>query len=222
MVHVTLHVQHRYAAGCCYFADVLVAEVPITLANGNPIVVSAEDFADLFGCVAVGNLRRLTVNKLRMAAKLGHTRFKAGARPRTAEEKQHRQDFVAQQGVWFPDGAPTLQIPGEVEHGVEFVHRPFLFRDHVTTTQVGLHDDFLFSTSEYCSQWLQTILPVSIRDALVQIRAEIRAVYLTGCRRRRPGGVLSRVSWPVPDQSHTTGNRREALFLCGQFRHDSE
>ena len=64
MVDVTLHIEHRHAAGGGYFADVFIAHLPVAVADGDAVVVAAQNFADFFGGVAVGNLRGAAFDEL--------------------------------------------------------------------------------------------------------------------------------------------------------------
>jgi hypothetical protein len=63
VINVALHIQHWDAA---IFGDIVEVDVsfqPIAMANGNSVEVSAENLANLFGCVAVGDLGGLGVNE---------------------------------------------------------------------------------------------------------------------------------------------------------------
>ena len=56
VVEVALHVEHRDAARLGHLPDVRVADAPVDVADGDPVVVATEDLADLLGRVAVRDL----------------------------------------------------------------------------------------------------------------------------------------------------------------------
>src|SRR5690606_3517695 len=68
MVHITLHVEDRHTAGLGHFVDVAVAHAPVTLADGDAVIIPPVDLADLFGRVAVADLRRGRIDKRSMPA----------------------------------------------------------------------------------------------------------------------------------------------------------
>ena len=99
MEDVALHVEDRDPAGRRDVADVVVAFAPVDVADRDPVVVAAQDLADLLGRVAVGDLGRPALDELGVAAQLGHARLERGARPGAREEEEHRQDLVAEERV---------------------------------------------------------------------------------------------------------------------------
>ena len=56
MINIALHVQYRHAAGFGDCVQVTVADAPVHVADGDAIVIPAEDFADFLGCVAMADL----------------------------------------------------------------------------------------------------------------------------------------------------------------------
>src|SRR5574341_2078748 len=110
MIDVALHVEHRRARVSGYLVDVLVAELPITLADSDAVKVAPKDFADFFGRVAVCDLRRLRVDKGRVPTQLSHAGFERAARSRAAEKEQHRQGLVAQQRVRLAQRPLALEV----------------------------------------------------------------------------------------------------------------
>jgi hypothetical protein len=61
MVHVALHIQHWHWTVFGHFVDVLIAEVPVALADGNAAEVAAENLPNLLGGVAMRNLGGVSV-----------------------------------------------------------------------------------------------------------------------------------------------------------------
>ena len=98
VVPVALHVEHRGAARLGNGADVLVADAPVDVADGDAVVVATEDLADLLPRVAVADLGGRAVEEHGVAAELGHAGLEAGPGPGAREEEQHRQDLVAAAG----------------------------------------------------------------------------------------------------------------------------
>ena len=110
MVDVALHVEHGHAAGLGHLVDVLVAEVPVALADGDAVVVAAIDLADLLGGVAVADLGRVRVDEGGVAAQLGHARLEAGAGAGAGEEEEQGQRLVAQQRWGMPSARSRLSL----------------------------------------------------------------------------------------------------------------
>ena len=48
-------------------------------------------------------------------------------------------DRLARTGMRFTHGAFALEVKGDLYYRFDFVCRPFLRRDHVTPTHIGLH-----------------------------------------------------------------------------------
>ena len=139
VVDVALHIEHGYPAGLGDVTDVSVADPPVDVADGDPVVVAPEDLADLLGRVAVRDLGRAALDELGVAAELGHARLEGGPRPGAGEEEQHGEDLVTKVGMRKPEGAVPLQGEGHVEQGVQLVLGPLLKVDDVFSPQVGLH-----------------------------------------------------------------------------------
>ncbi len=139
MVDLALHVEDWHPAGVCHVADVLVAHLPVALANGDAIKVATHDVADLLGSVPVGDLRGLGLDEGCVSPQLGHPRLEGTPGSRAGEEEQHGQHLVSQQRMSLPSSALPFQLEGNVENCLDLVLGPLLSGDHVTTTQVGLH-----------------------------------------------------------------------------------
>ncbi len=139
VVPVALHVEHRRAAGLGHRPDVVVADAPVDLADGDPVVVAAQDLADLLPGVAVPDLGGGAVEEHGVPAQLGHSGFEAGPGSGAGEEEEHCQHLVVEVGVGFAEGPLALQVEGDVHDGVELVPGPLLSGDHVLATQVCLH-----------------------------------------------------------------------------------
>ena len=75
--------------------ETLVANAPVTLANGDAVEIAAHDLADLLGGVAVADLGGGAVDEGCVPAQLRHARFEAGTGARAGEEKEHGQRLVA-------------------------------------------------------------------------------------------------------------------------------
>jgi hypothetical protein len=143
VVEVTLHVEHRHATCRSDIADVPVADAPVHVPDGDPVVVAPEDLADLPGGIAVGDLGRPRFDELGVAAELGHPGLEGRAGPRGGEEEQHREHAVAEQGMGNPEGSFPLQLEGDLQDGVDFLLRPFLEADQVAAAKVRLHQPAL-------------------------------------------------------------------------------
>ena len=139
VVHVALHVQHGHPARLGHVAHVLVARPPVALADGDAIVVTTQDLADLLGRVAVSDLGRLGLDELGVPAELGHAGLERGPGPGAREEEEHGEDLVTQVGMGFAEGTCPLQGEGNVEERVELVLGELLEGDHVPATKMCLH-----------------------------------------------------------------------------------
>ena len=170
---VALHVEHRHAAGGGHVADVAIAEAPIALADGDAVVVAAENLADLLGRVAVADLGGGAVDELRVPAQLGHAGLKAVARARAGEEEQHRQHLVAQVGVGIAERPLALQIQGHIEDGVDLVFGPLLGGDHVACRE----DVFAWGAPAFVSMSLYSNVPSRIGDLLDRSRSGSGAAH---------------------------------------------
>ena len=96
VVDVALHVEDGHAARLGDLADVLVAFAPGHVADGDAVVVAAEDLADLLGRVAVGDLGRAALDELGVTTELGHARLERGTGAGAREEEEHGQHAIAQ------------------------------------------------------------------------------------------------------------------------------
>jgi hypothetical protein len=114
VVDVALHVQHGHSTGLSHVAHVLVSRPPVALADGDPVVVTTQDLADLLGRVAVCNLGRLGLDELGVSAELCHARLEGGTGAGTREEEEHREDLVPQVGMGFAERAGAFQSEGDV------------------------------------------------------------------------------------------------------------
>ena len=139
VVDLALHIEHRDAARLGDVPDVAVAHAPVHVADRDPVVVAAEDLADLLRRVAVGDLGRPALDELGVPAELSHSRLERGARARAREEEQHGEDLVPQERVGNAEGTLALQVEGDVEQRVDLVLRPFLQGDEVASAKVSLH-----------------------------------------------------------------------------------
>src|SRR3990170_3809647 len=99
--------------------EIAVADPPIDVPDGDAVEVTTEDLADLLGRIAVGDLRRLGLDKGGVAAKLSHTRLKRATGAGAAEKEQHRQDLVAQIGMRLSQRPLALQIKGDIQNGLD-------------------------------------------------------------------------------------------------------
>jgi len=147
MEEIALHVQDRDATRGRDLSDVAVADAPVDVADRDPVVVSAEDLADLLRRVAVGDLGRPALDELGMPAELGHAGFERGAGPGRGEEEQHRQDLVPQERVGDAERPLALQLERHVENGVDLLPRPLLEVDQVSAAEVRLHRAFTYSAA---------------------------------------------------------------------------
>ena len=95
MVDVALHIQHRRPAGVRHAVDVVVADAPVALADGDAVIVAPKDFTDLLAGVAMADLCCLVVDECRVPPQLGHAGLEAGARACAGEEEEHGQRLVA-------------------------------------------------------------------------------------------------------------------------------
>ena len=143
VIPVALHVHHRSPAGFGDRSDVLVANAPVDVADGNAVVVAAQDVTDLLPRVTVADLGRRRVEEHRVAAELCHSGLEAGSSSRAREEEQHGEHFVVEEGMRLAERPPFLEIEGDIDDGVELVLGPFLGRDHVPTLHVCLHEVLL-------------------------------------------------------------------------------
>ena len=53
MIDITLHVKDRRATGFGNIIDILIAILPVTLTDGNPIEITTEYFTDLLGSITM-------------------------------------------------------------------------------------------------------------------------------------------------------------------------
>jgi hypothetical protein len=139
VVDVALHVQHGHAARLGHVAHVLVARPPVALADGDAVVVTTQDLADLLGRVAVGDLGGLGLDELGVPPELCHARLERGTGTGAREEEEHREDLVPQVGMGLTEGARPFQGERNVEKRVELVLGEVLERDHVATAEMCLH-----------------------------------------------------------------------------------
>ncbi len=72
MIDVALHVEDGGAAVVGDTVQVFVAVAKITVADGDAVEVASEDFADLDGGIAVGDLGGVAVNESAVSTKLGN------------------------------------------------------------------------------------------------------------------------------------------------------
>ena len=127
VVDVALHVEHRHPARLGDVADVLVAEPPVALADGDAVVVAAEDLADLLGGVAVGDLGGLGLSMNWACPPSWAMPASKEARVRVLEKKKSMARTLSRRyGVRLVEGAVPLQGEGDVEQRVELVLGPLL------------------------------------------------------------------------------------------------
>lgn len=134
MVDVALHVDHWHAGMFRDGAQVLVALAPIAVTDGDAVTIGREDFADLFGRVAMRNLRFAGIEEDGMAAQARHTGLERIARARGRKEKKHEERLVAQQARGQVETPLHFEIGGKLEDGFKLFFCPFLGTDEVSTT----------------------------------------------------------------------------------------
>ena len=139
MVDVALHIEHGGAAGRGDIVDVLIANLPVALANGDAVEVAAHDLADLFGGVAVADLGGRGIDEGCVPAQLRHARLEAGAGAGAGEKEEHGQGLVAQQRVRDAQRAVALELEGHIENRLDLFFAEIHVADVVATAQVGLH-----------------------------------------------------------------------------------
>jgi hypothetical protein len=109
------------------------------MTDGNAIEITTENFADLHRGIAMRDLGGIRVDEGAMSAQLGDAGLEGTARARGREEEQHRQDFIAQIGMGFTEGALALQIPGYLQNSFDFLFGEVQVADKVATSKIGLH-----------------------------------------------------------------------------------
>ena len=139
VVPIALHVEDRGATRLGHCPDVIVADSPVDVADGDAVVIATQDLADLLPRVAVADLGAGAIEEHGVAAELGHAGLKTCPGPSAGEEEEHGQYLVPQQGMGLAERPPALEIEGHVNDRVEFVLGPLLGGDHVPSVQVGLH-----------------------------------------------------------------------------------
>ena len=72
MINVALHIEHRHAAGFGDCIEVAVADAPIHVADGDPVVIASKNFSNFLGRIAVGDLGRFALDECSVPAQLGH------------------------------------------------------------------------------------------------------------------------------------------------------
>jgi len=132
VVDVALHIQNRHAAVSGDFVEVAVADAPVAVADGDAVKITSVNLADFLGGIAVRDLGCLALDEGAMSAELRHASFKRAARAGAAEEEQHCQNFIAQVGMGFAEGALALEVPSDVEDSFDFFLREIQIANQVT------------------------------------------------------------------------------------------
>ena len=148
MEDVALHVEDGDPARRGDLTLVGVADLPVDVADGDAVVVAAEDLTDLLGGVAVGDLGRAALDELGVAPELRHARLERRPRPRAREKEQHREDLVPQKRVGPPERPVALQAERHLEHGVDLVLGPLAEVDDVPTPKMCLHSFAFLDSSQ--------------------------------------------------------------------------
>ena len=159
--------------------EIGVALFPEAVAAGDGMAEPGKDHRGILGHLPVGNLHGAGIQVVRMPSELGDARFHGvpGTSGLLEEHEEHR--FVGKQRCGLVQSEAPLEIPGYVEKGFYFFVTPFLKRNEMFSSKLGLHNLFL-SLIKYSAllPFLLLLLPslfISDRQAPISLYGNFEA-----------------------------------------------